>query len=219
MHVVCPHCGTGYTLGDAMAARARLRLRCRHCREVWDPHARPEPTSEPEPEPEPGPAPGPGPAPEPAASAVAVSSAPVAAAGASAPPKWRMVAVLYLLASLALVGGASALGWAYRGALPSPAASLPQLSEVEPTWRSDERGRRLWVSAAVDNPGGEPAEVRRVRVKFLSAQGAWIAETVVDVTPVTVPPGGSAAVEMAVDRLPEGTASLELSVLPPTPVS
>lgn len=200
MHVACPHCGTAYTLSDAMVARPRLRLRCRRCREVWEPRApddaEPAPVVEAEAPPPPH---------QPAAPAPSTA----------ARPRWRLAAVLYVAASLALVGGASVLGWVYRDGLPPTAAPLPQLSEVEPVWRSDEQGRRLLVSAAVDNPSGEPTEVRRVRVKFLSAQGAWIAETVVDVTPVTVPPGGSAPLEMAVDRLPEGTASLELSVLPP----
>jgi hypothetical protein len=71
----------------------------------------------------------------------------------------------------------------------------------------------------VENPGDAATAIRRVRIKFLSAEGAWIDEIVVEVPALTVPAGGTGEIEMAVDRLPEGTASLELSVVPAAPLS
>ena len=112
-----------------------------------------------------------------------------------------------------------AVGWAYRDRLPFMASPMPELSEVEPAWRDDADGRRLVVSARVANPGSRPTEVRLVRVKFLSAQGAWIDERLVEVQTVTVPAGASSSLEMAVEHLPQGTAALELSVVSTPPVS
>jgi hypothetical protein len=71
----------------------------------------------------------------------------------------------------------------------------------------------------VANPASAPAEIRRVRIKFLSDQGAWIDETVVEVPATTLGPGETSTLEMALDRVPAGTASLELSVVPDVPVS
>ncbi len=229
MHVACPQCGTGYQLEPATLERARLRLRCRRCRHVWDPR---------HPFGAAAPASGDGVmAGEEAALADAVAHAldddaadaaadagpaapsELAATAAPRPPRRRLAAMLYALAGLLVLASGAGLGWAYRDALPFLAAPLPALTDVQPAWRSDAQGRRLMVSAQVENPGDAATEIRRVRVKFLSAQGAWIDETVVEVPALTVPAGGSSQLEMAVDRLPEGTASLELSVVPDAPVS
>jgi predicted Zn finger-like uncharacterized protein len=235
VHVACPQCGTGYNLKPDMLERERLRLRCRHCRHVWDPR---RPLQEVR-------APAATPSTETAAvdadeddlaEAVAraldegVDTAPERREGEAAiaavadhpaprPPRHRLAAMLYALAAVLTVASLGGIGWAYRDALPFASVPLPALTNVQPAWRGDGDGRRLVVSAEIANPGAEPTEIRQVRVKFLSAQGAWIDETVVDVPAVTVPAGASSTFEMAVDRLPEGTASLELSVVPADPLS
>ena len=233
MHVACPQCGTGYTLKAETLERARLRLRCRHCRHVWDPRDLLAATDEPavlEPEPE-------SPASEPvaerdeAALTDAVARAlerdasadgePARAKPPAPPrsPRRRLAATLYAIAGILVVVSVAGVGWTYRGHLPFMAPPMPELSEVEPAWRDDAEGRRLVVSAQVANPGSRPTEVRLVRVKFLSAQGAWIDERLVEIPAVTVPPGASSALEMAVRHLPKGTAALELSVVAAPPVS
>jgi predicted Zn finger-like uncharacterized protein len=226
VHVACPECGTGYRLEPATLERQRLRLRCRRCHRVWDPrHPFGEPAAPSERE---------------AALAEAVARAleahdgedardapevdaatpPVASAtGAPRPPRRRLRTMLYALAGLMLLASGGGMAWAYRDALPFLGAPLPALTDVQPAWRDGDDGRRLVVSAQVENPGDDATEIRRVRVRFLSAEGAWIDETVVEVPALTVPAGGSSRLEMAVDRLPEGTASLELSLLPVAPVS
>lgn len=231
MHVACPQCGTGYTLKPEMLERARLRLRCRHCRHVWDPRQPLEAADEPavlEPLPV---ASAPGEADNEAALAEAVARAlerdadadgetvPVRSSAAPRPPRRRLAAMLYSMAALLVLFSVAGVGWAYRDRLPFMAPPMPELSEVEPAWRDDAEGRRLIVSAQVANPGSRPTEVRLVRVKFLSAQGAWIDERLVEIPAVTVPPGESSALEMAVRHLPEGTAALELSVVSAPPVS
>jgi len=229
VHVACPQCGTGYQLAPAMLERARLRLRCRRCRHVWDPR-HPLDGAPPAAAPE---APAGGEAALAAAMAPAVDD-PVADADSAAPrsaprerattarlrpQRRRLAAMLYALAGMLVLASGAGFAWAYRDALPFVAGPLPALTDVEPAWRSDGPERRLVVSARVQNPGAAATEIRRVRVKFLSAQGAWIDETVLEVPAVTVPAGGTSQLEMAVDRLPEGTASLELSVVPHSPVS
>ncbi|NBB70855.1 MAG: hypothetical protein GVY33_11135 [Alphaproteobacteria bacterium] len=221
MHVACPQCGTGYQLSPATLERDPLRLRCRRCRHVWEPPrplagtafaadatAAADETATPPAEPgSPAPAP-----------AVAEPDEPAAAA---TPRRRRrgLALGLYALAAVLLVAGAGGFAWAYRDALSFAAAPRPHLVDVEPAWRAAAGGRRLVVAADVENPGPVAAEIRRVHVKFLSAQGAWIDQTVVEVPPLRVPAGASGRLEMAVDRLPEGTASLELSVVPDAPVS
>jgi predicted Zn finger-like uncharacterized protein len=230
VHVACPQCGTGYHLAPETLERARLRLRCRRCRHVWDPR---HPLGEHGPMPADAVAAGEETAlvgavadaledggADDAAAAAGEEVAPAGAATAAPrPPRWRLAAMLYTLAGLLVLASGAGFGWAYRDALPFLAAPLPALTEVQPAWRGDAQGRRLVVSAQVENPGDATMEIRRVRVKFLSVQGAWIDETVVEVPAVTVPAGGTSQLEMAVDRLPEGTASLELSVVPDAPVS
>jgi hypothetical protein len=149
------------------------------------------------------------------------TAAPEVAATTAAPrpPRRRLAAMLFALAGVLLVASGGGLAWAYRDALPFVDAPLPQLTDVRPAWTRDEEGRRLTLSARVENPTGAVAEIRRVRIKFLSAEGAWIDETVVRVPALTVPGGEDRRLEIAVDRLPEGTASLELSVVPEAPVS
>jgi predicted Zn finger-like uncharacterized protein len=230
VHVACPQCGTGYRLEANALERERLRLRCRRCRQVWDP-SRPlaTPTAAPvaaevipadvlaEP----------GDGDEPARptrgggepDAGGAIPAELAAAGASRPPQRRAAALLYAFAAVLMLASGAGFGWAYRDAVPFLAAPLPEFTEVRPAWRGDAQARRLTLSAQVANPGDAATEIRRVRVKFLSRQGAWIDETVVEVPGVTVPAGGTGRLEIAVDRLPEGTASLELSVVPNIPAS
>ena len=225
MHVACPECGTGYRLEPATLERDRLRLRCRRCRHVWDPrHPLGDPPSTPDAPPR-----------EEAALADAVARAldgddepeagPTGAPEVTAPtaeprpPRRRLAAMLFALAGVLLVASGGGLAWAYRDALPFVGAPLPQLTDVRPAWTRDEDGRRLTVSARVENPTGATAEIRRVRIKFLSGEGAWIDEAVIEVPALTVPGGEDRRLEIAVDRLPEGTASLELSVVPEAPVS
>ena len=226
MHVACPQCGTGYTLKPEMLERPRLRLRCRRCRLVWDPRPPvdgPDAPAVVDPEPA---AEAPPPAAEEAALAEAVARAleedaapPAPRPATPRPPRRRLAAMLYGTAAVLVLVSVGGIGWAYRDRLPFAAPAMPELSEVEPAWRDDGDGRRLIVSAQVANPSARPTEVRLVRVKFLSARGAWIDERLVEVPAVTVPPGESSALEMAVERLPDGTAALELSVVSTPPVS
>jgi predicted Zn finger-like uncharacterized protein len=211
VHVACPQCGTGYQLEPATLERPRLRLRCRRCRHLWDPR---QPFVEDE-------------SPADAAPATLVDEADAAPETASGPaataapgaPRRRLAAMLYALAGLSVLASGAGFGWAYRDVSPFTAPPLPTLTEVEPAWTRAETGRRLVVSARVENPGDAATAIRRVRIKFLSAEGAWIDEIVVEVPALTVPAGGTGEIEMAVDRLPEGTASLELSVVPAAPLS
>ena len=223
MHVACPHCGTRYQLTPATLERDPLRLRCRRCRHVWEP-PRPLAASEPAPAAadtaaEDAPATPPAePGRRDTAPASARSGGPAAALSPRLPRRGLAIG-LYALAALLLAAGAGGFAWAYRDTLAFAVAPRPQLVDVEPAWRAAAGGRRLVVSAEVENPGPVTAEIRRVHVKFLSAQGAWIDQTVVEVPPLVVPAGATSRLEMTVDRLPEGTASLELSVVPDAPVS
>jgi len=225
VHVACPQCGTGYQLSPATLERDPLRLRCRRCRHVWEP--RPLAATEPAPAADDTAAVEDPPAMPPAEPgradiAPALAEWGEAAAATAVSPRLRrrgLAMGLYALAALLLVAGAGGFAWAYRDALSFAAAPRPQLVNVEPAWRAEAGGRRLVVSAEVENPGPVAAEIRRVHVKFLSAQGAWIDQTVVEVPPLRVPAGATSRLEMAVDRLPDGTASLELSVVPDAPVS
>ena len=224
MHVACPQCGTGYQLSPATLERDPLRLRCRRCRHVWEP-PRPPAADEPVAAADATPAVDEPPATPPteagSGGGVPARTEPEAPAVAATPrrPRRGLAVGLYALAAVLVVAGAGGFAWAYRDALSFAAAPRPHLVDVEPAWRTRDGGRRLVIAAGVENPGPVAAEIRRVHVKFLSAQGAWIDQTVVEVPPLRVPAGASGRLEMAVDRLPEGTASLELSVLPDAPVS
>lgn len=250
MHVACPQCGTGYQIEPAALERARLRLRCRRCRHVWDPR---QPLAAPAPSSAEAVEPGEAravdgvvadaaqgatadaaeaatadadaaaldvAAEDAGADAVGVPAAAPSPTAAPRPPRRRLAAMLFAVAGLLVLAAGTGFAWAYRDTLPFVAAApSPALTEVEPAWRGDAEARRLVLSARVENPGDGAVEIRRVRVTFLNAQGAWIGETMVEIPALTVPAGGRSTLEMAVDRLPEGTASLELSVVPDVPVS
>jgi len=131
----------------------------------------------------------------------------------------RLVGVLYALAVAVVVAGVGGLGWAYRDRLPMVGPAPPELTDVRPVWHGAGESRRLMVAATVGNPGSDPREITRIRVRFLNATGAWLDETVVDLPPLMLAPGTETPVELAVRGLPEGTASLELSVMPDAPLS
>lgn len=229
VHVACPNCGTGYALESDVLERPRLKLRCRRCRTVWDPRqplapgpaADPEPTSVDE---------------APAAAALeSAHASPVeataerveAAAGkggpaadaAPAPGSGRRRALLvgvYALSAVLALGGLGSLGYAFRDQIPGFGAPMaaPELVDVQPQWRVEGEVRRLIVAARISNPSDEATSVRHVHVKFLSGQGAWIGERLVIMDEVVVEGHGDVAIEVGVEDLPPGTASLELSIVP-----
>ncbi len=223
MHVSCPECGTSYALKREVLERPRTRLRCRRCSHVWDPR---HPF-------------GPVPAAEPLASTTATVAAldsgvderdegrrggadqPTSRfeAEATSPfkPPWRAALAASVL--IICLGGVAGAGYAYRDHLPGFGKSQPEFSEVEPTWRDVAGERQLVLSATLSNPGRRTAEIDEVRVKFLSERGAWIGERVIAIPHVLVEPDAMSTVEMAVDSLPDGTASLELSVVANEPTS
>jgi predicted Zn finger-like uncharacterized protein len=224
VHVACPQCGTAYRLDDARTRRARLRLRCRRCSYVWEAQAGEEAepaslaahdhgdeditvASAPDEDTLAGRAPAPPP-----------PAAPPAAKGPR-PTTRRLAAALYALAGLVVLVSGGGLAWAYRDTLPFAAAPAPALSRVEPAWTDGEDGPRLVISAAVENRRAAAVQVDRLRVTFFDDAGLRLDDTVVEVPTLTVPGGGTATLEMAVDRLPADAASFELRIVGPRPGS
>ncbi len=233
MHVACPNCGTSYELAPEVLARPRLQLRCRRCHEVWHPLASegddadeagpdvaaeavaPQVPKEPEPTEPPTPAPASASAtPEPEPTPTATAAPPDAPARTSRGLTLGLSAVALILV---LVGTAS-LFYAFRDQLPGLGPPLPELTQGEVFWATDVAEPLLLVGVQLTNPARRPVRVEGIRVRFLSNQGAWIAERVVAVPVAVLGPGETVPVELALEGLPEGTASLDLSALVDRPV-
>lgn len=214
MHVACPQCGTAYRLDDARTRRARLRMRCRRCSYVWEALVDDDADAAAHDGLDPA-----GGEDDAAVASAPADEAPAAEAPVSPPttaPRARarrLAAALYASAGLVVLVSGGGLAWAYRDALPFAAAPAPALSRIEPAWTSGEAGPRLVVSAAVENPRAAVVKVDRLRVTFFDDAGARLDDTVVEVPTLTIPGGGTATLEMAVDRLPTGAASFELRVV------
>lgn len=214
MHVACPQCGTAYRLDDARTRRARLRMRCRRCSYVWEALVDDDADAAAHDGLDPA-----GGEDDAAVASAPADEAPAAEAPVSPPttaPRARarrLAAALYASAGLVVLVSGGGLAWAYRDALPFAAAPAPALSRIEPAWTSGDAGPRLVVSAAVENPRAAVVKVDRLRVTFFDDAGARLDDTVVEVPTLTIPGGGTATLEMAVDRLPAGAASFELRVV------
>jgi predicted Zn finger-like uncharacterized protein len=198
----CPSCGTDYSRKLARLQALPPRVRCHRCGTVWDPGA-------------------------PVATAVPAADPPVApkpqeapATGDEVPPparvkrRLRLAPVLWTLAALLVIGAAGGFGYAFRDRLPFMAEPLPVLADVQPVWTEVDGRMHLDVTARVLNPAGAPTTVDRVRVKFISPRGAWVGEVMVSLPPTAVAGSGEAPVRFTVERVPDGTASLEFVVVP-----
>jgi predicted Zn finger-like uncharacterized protein len=215
----CPSCGTDYARKLARLDTLPAKVRCHRCGTVWHPAPPGRDT---------GPA--------------ATAALPDAALGDAGPPDFSaelarakakaranaaspntpvtgrrrawLAPALWALALLLLVGAAGAFGYAYRDALPFLEAPKPVLADVVPAWTEVNGRLRLDVEAVLVNDGNRPATIDRVRVKFLSAQRAWIGERMVALPGVEVAAGSRTAIAFSVDQVPDGTASLEFVLGP-----
>jgi predicted Zn finger-like uncharacterized protein len=216
----CPSCGTDYARKLARLDTLPAKVRCHRCGTVWHP-VPPGQEAEPAPPAEVAPAARPDAAPPDFAAELARAKAKVQANAAlpmtSVLPGRRrawLAPALWTLALLLLIGAGGAFGYAYRDALPFLAAPKPVLADVVPAWTEVNGRLRLEVAAAVVNDGNRPATIDRVRVKFLSAQRAWIGERMVALPGIEVPAGSRTAIAFTVDQVPDGTASLEFVLGP-----
>lgn len=204
MSYACPSCGTDYARKLAQLETLPAKVRCHRCGTVWQPTSpSPEPRRRVEALPEP----------EPAAAPASVPPPP-APPPAPAARRSRLGPALWALALLLLAGGLGGVGYAYRDVLPWFAGPAPVLTEVQPAWTEVNGQLRLLVDATIANEGKRPAVIEAVRVKFLSAQRAWIGEAMVAVPPIAVAAGEAAPIDFTVDRVPDGAAALEFVLVP-----
>ncbi|MEO1089970.1 MAG: MJ0042-type zinc finger domain-containing protein [Pseudomonadota bacterium] len=218
MTYACPSCGTDYSRKLQSLAELPPKVRCHRCGTVWPPAVEAAPGDQVLPS-------------EAAADVDPALDAAVAAIDQEPPtgepavpvaaPRVRERRLLHRLArplaiaAVALVIAAGGgFAYAYREHLPTFGETSPTLHDVVPSWATADGARHLAVAAAVANPARVPATIDRVRVKFLSARGAWIGEVIVEVPETVVAPGASAPLSLSLDELPDGTVSLELSIVP-----
>ncbi len=206
----CPSCGTDYARKLARLDTLPAKVRCHRCGTVWQP----VPPHAEAPEPTPVRTPAPRPEPEVRRERQPRPAPPKPPRSAPSDARKLLVGGLWAVALLLLVGGMASFGYAYRDHIPLLAGSAPVLAEVHPAWTEVDGGLRLAVSARAVNEGRRDVAVDRVRVKFLSRQGAWIGEVMVRVGRVPIPAGGDVGLDFAVDEVPDGTASLEFVLLP-----
>lgn len=202
MSFACPTCGTDYAKKLARLERLPPRVRCHRCGTVWNPAA-PDAGAEATAE----------------TTTLAVPRAAPHSAVAAAKParltgRLRLVSVLWTLTLVLVLAGAGGFGYAFRDHLPFVPRALPVLADVQPVWTEVDGRLRLDVEARIVNPATVVATVAGIRVKFLNGNGAWIGEVAVRVPQVDVPAAGDAAIAFQVERVPDGTASLEFAVVP-----
>ena len=207
MSFACPSCGTDYSRKLAQLDTLPAKVRCHRCATVWQPTPPHVEAADPPPQPA---------APSRRAAVATPAVATPAATKATRPPGRALAWGLWAVALLLLAGGIGAFGHAYRDRIPFLAEPLPVLAEVQPAWTEIDGTLRLTVAARAINEGGRDTAIDRVRVKFLSAQGAWIGETTVDVGRTPIASGGDAELAFTVERVPDGTMSLEFVLLAPT---